>query len=68
VKGRDWKDYWEVEAGISYIPWSKLRPDTDIEEFEDGGCIDETTLPDFLHGESHTRVSGSQISHKFTLN
>lgn len=48
VKGRDWKDYWEVEAGVSYIPWSKLKSDTDIGEFEDGGSIDEDTLPEFL--------------------
>jgi RNA-binding protein 16 len=48
MKGREWKDYWEIDAGVSHIPWSKLRPDTPIEEFEDGGCVDEDTLPDFL--------------------
>ena len=48
VKGRDWKDYWEVDSGISYIPWNKLTVETDLEEFEDGGCVDETTLPEFL--------------------
>lgn len=48
TKGREWKDYWEIDSGVSYIPWSKLKPDTSLEEFEDGGCVDEDTLPEFL--------------------
>lgn len=48
MKGKEWKDYWEVDIGVSYIPWSKLRLDTKLEDFEDGGCVDEDTLPDSL--------------------
>jgi len=48
VKGRDWKDYWEVEQGVSYIPWSKLKTETNLEDFEDGGYLDEDTIPNFL--------------------
>ncbi|ODM93353.1 Protein SCAF8 [Orchesella cincta] len=48
VKGKEWKDYWEVGDGVSYIPWNKLRDETNLEEFEDGGCMDEDTLPEFL--------------------
>lgn len=45
VKGKDLKDYWEGDLGVSYIPWSKLKPDIDVEMLEDGGMIDEDTMP-----------------------
>lgn len=50
VKGKDWKDYWEVELGVSYIPWSKLAniSDHDLEFFEEGGMIDEESMPPWL--------------------
>lgn len=48
VKGKDLKDYWEVDLGVSYIPWSKLKPDIDLEMLEDGGMVDEDTMPTWL--------------------
>lgn len=33
---------------MSYIPWSKIKPDIDLELLEDGGMIDEDTMPDWL--------------------
>ncbi|XP_044262188.1 SR-related and CTD-associated factor 8 [Tribolium madens] len=48
VKGKDLKDYWEGDLGVSYIPWSKLKPDIDIEMLEDGGMIDEDTMPPWM--------------------
>lgn len=52
VKGKEWKDYWEVELGVSYIPWNKLTniTDRDLELLEEGGMIDEDTLPPHLKG------------------
>lgn len=37
-----------MELGVSYIPWSKLKPDVDIELLEEGGMIDEDTTPEWL--------------------
>ncbi|XP_044760974.1 SR-related and CTD-associated factor 4-like isoform X2 [Coccinella septempunctata] len=51
VKGKDLKDYWEGDLGVSYIPWSKLKPDLDTEMLEDGGMIDEETMPDWLRAK-----------------
>ena len=53
VKGKEWKDYWEVELGVSYIPWNKLTNITDqeLELLEEGGMIDEDTLPPHLKGK-----------------
>ncbi|CAL8130112.1 unnamed protein product [Orchesella dallaii] len=59
VKGKEWKDYWEVTDGVSYIPWNKLRDETNLEEFEDGGCMDEDTLPDFLKNKPQPPESKS---------
>uniref|UniRef100_A0AAR5Q4I9 RRM domain-containing protein n=1 Tax=Dendroctonus ponderosae TaxID=77166 RepID=A0AAR5Q4I9_DENPD len=48
VKGKDLKDYWEGDLGVSYIPYNKLRPDMDLEALEDGGMIDEDSMPDWM--------------------
>ncbi|KAK9884912.1 hypothetical protein WA026_009150 [Henosepilachna vigintioctopunctata] len=55
VKGKDLKDYWEGDLGVSYIPWSKVKPDIDIDMLEDGGMIDEDTMPEWMR----TKVEGS---------
>lgn len=47
VKGKEWKDYWEVDLGVSYIPWSKLRNQEDLDKVEEGGSIDDDTLPEW---------------------
>ncbi|KAF2892998.1 hypothetical protein ILUMI_13174 [Ignelater luminosus] len=57
VKGKDLKDYWEVDLGVSYIPWSKLKPDVDIEMLEDGGMIDEDTMPTWLKNKVNQQVT-----------
>jgi hypothetical protein len=54
VKGKEWKDYWEVEVGVTYIPWPKLSREVNLEQFEEGGMIDEDTLPDYLRSELYT--------------
>lgn len=51
MKGREWKDYWEVDYGVSYIPWNKLTPDTDYDLLEEGGMLDQETMPEWLKGE-----------------
>lgn len=48
MKGKDLKDYWEGDLGVSYIPYTKIKEDIDIEMLEDGGMIDEDTMPDWM--------------------
>uniref|UniRef100_A0A1B6C775 RRM domain-containing protein n=1 Tax=Clastoptera arizonana TaxID=38151 RepID=A0A1B6C775_9HEMI len=48
MKDKEWKDYWEVEQGVSYIPWCKIPRDIDLELLEDGGMLDEESFPDWL--------------------
>ncbi|OWR46193.1 hypothetical protein KGM_215581 [Danaus plexippus plexippus] len=53
VKGREWKDYWEAELGVAYLPWSALHARwllgaLSLDALEDGGAVDEDTLPPWL--------------------
>ncbi|XP_063826898.1 SR-related and CTD-associated factor 8 isoform X2 [Ostrinia nubilalis] len=53
VKGREWKDYWEADLGVSYLPWSALQARwalnaLSLDALEDGGAVDEDTLPQWL--------------------
>ncbi|XP_053604383.1 SR-related and CTD-associated factor 4 isoform X3 [Plodia interpunctella] len=53
VKGREWKDYWEAELGVSYLPWAALQQRwqlgaLSLDALEDGGAVDEDTLPPWL--------------------
>lgn len=48
VKSKEWKEYWDLETGVSYIPWSKLDESVDFEALEEGGMIDEESAPAWL--------------------
>ncbi|GFY45306.1 hypothetical protein TNIN_182471 [Trichonephila inaurata madagascariensis] len=49
VKGKEFKDYWEVEAGVSYVPCEKISADSEaLDLLEEGGFIDEESLPENL--------------------
>ncbi|XP_058040679.1 SR-related and CTD-associated factor 4 isoform X2 [Ahaetulla prasina] len=39
----DYKQYWDVELGVTYIPWGKVKPE-DLESFCEGGMLDNDTL------------------------
>lgn len=63
VKGKDLKDYWEGDLGVSYIPWSKIKPDIDLELLEDGGMIDEDTMPAWLKAKAEQMSKSTEKSH-----
>ncbi|XP_074603640.1 insulator su(Hw) mRNA adaptor [Brevipalpus obovatus] len=48
MKGKDYKDHWDVDLGASYIPYDKLDESVDLDLLEDGGMIDEDTVPEKL--------------------
>ncbi|ROL43562.1 Splicing factor, arginine/serine-rich 15 [Anabarilius grahami] len=39
----DLKKYWDVERGVTYVPWEKVKPD-DILILQEGGMLDSETL------------------------
>lgn len=65
VKSKEWKDYWEVDLGVSYIPWMKLSRGTDYVSLEEGGMFDEDSMPDWLKAHVKQpqggRVDGSGL-------
>jgi len=38
------KDFWEVETGSSFIPYSKIDENIDFDTLEEGGVIDEDSM------------------------
>ena len=48
MKDKQWKEYWEVDLGVSYIPIDKLDPQVDMAALEEGGMFDEDTMPDWM--------------------
>jgi hypothetical protein len=52
MKDKDWKDFWEVQDGVSYIPYDRLSKEIDYDYLEDGGVFDEDTVPLWLKGEN----------------
>lgn len=39
----EFKQYWDVELGVTYVPWSKVKME-DLEVFREGGMLDSDTL------------------------
>lgn len=37
------KQFWDVELGVTYVPWSKVR-EVQLEELKEGGVLDVETL------------------------
>ncbi|XP_034111608.1 SR-related and CTD-associated factor 4 isoform X2 [Drosophila albomicans] len=48
VKSKEWKDFWDLELGVTYVPWNKLSTDTDLDSLEEGGMFDEDTMPGWM--------------------
>ena len=48
MKDKQWKEYWEVDLGVSYIPIDKLDPQTNMSELEEGGTFDDDTMPEWM--------------------
>ncbi|XP_065370350.1 SR-related and CTD-associated factor 4 isoform X2 [Calliphora vicina] len=48
IKSKEWKDFWDLELGVTYIPWSKLDEGTDLDALEEGGMFDEDSMPGWM--------------------
>ncbi|CAH2251625.1 SCAF8 isoform X1 [Pelobates cultripes] len=40
---QEYKQFWDVDLGVTYIPWEKLKLD-DLDDFAEGGMIDQETV------------------------
>lgn len=49
---QEYKQFWDVDLGVTYIPWEKVKLD-DLDGFAEGGIIDQETVND---GEKTTHL------------
>ncbi|KAJ7988885.1 hypothetical protein DPEC_G00313830 [Dallia pectoralis] len=40
---QEYKQFWDMDLGVSYIPWEKVKLD-DLDGFAEGGMIDQETI------------------------
>ena len=40
VKGASFRSYWELDEGVSFIPWDKIKNQKELNELSDGGWLD----------------------------
>ena len=45
MKDANYKEYWDVERGVSYIPWEELPSSGNYDIISEGAMIDDDTLP-----------------------
>ncbi|KAK3749588.1 hypothetical protein QZH41_019729 [Actinostola sp. cb2023] len=45
VKDRKYKEYFNVELGVTYIPWDVLGSTPDLQALAEGGWVDPESLP-----------------------
>ena len=57
---QEYKQFWDVDLGVTYIPWEKVKLD-DLDGFAEGGMIDQETVnsgertgPTHTHTRLHT--------------
>jgi len=53
LKDKNFTDYWEPATGCSFIPFSALPEEVDWKVLEDGGVIDEESVPEKFKGLCH---------------
>ncbi|XP_040907111.1 SR-related and CTD-associated factor 4 isoform X3 [Toxotes jaculatrix] len=58
----EFKQYWDVELGVTYIPWSKIREDQ-LEELKEGGILDVDTLSPEWSGVRKTLDHLEELTH-----
>nr|XP_015825905.2 SR-related and CTD-associated factor 8 [Nothobranchius furzeri] len=42
---QEYKQFWDADLGVTYIPWEKVKVD-DLDDFAEGGIIDQETVND----------------------
>lgn len=42
---QEYKQFWDVDLGVTYIPWEKVKLD-DLDGLAEGGIIDQETVND----------------------
>ncbi|XP_075059501.1 SR-related and CTD-associated factor 8 isoform X2 [Mixophyes fleayi] len=49
----EYKQFWDVDLGVTYIPWEKVKLD-DLDDFAEGGMIDQETVNNDWEAQRNT--------------
>uniref|UniRef100_A0A3Q1GFZ9 SR-related CTD associated factor 8 n=1 Tax=Acanthochromis polyacanthus TaxID=80966 RepID=A0A3Q1GFZ9_9TELE len=67
---QEYKQFWDVDLGVTYIPWEKVKVD-DLDGFAEGGIIDQETVNDeweaAKNSESAKEIISQPVSAETTL-
>ena len=55
VKESNFKANWDVDMGVTYVPWDDL-PTVNIDALAVGGMVDGDSLPEHTKSESCNRI------------
>lgn len=53
---QEYKQFWDVDLGVTYIPWEKVKLD-DLDGFAEGGIIDQESVNDGENTHTHLGLS-----------
>ncbi|KAM8769352.1 SR-related and CTD-associated factor 4-like [Acanthopagrus schlegelii] len=58
------KKFWDVERGVTYIPWSKVKVE-ELESYREGGMLDAETLnPEWNHAMDLNKLPAVNGAHE----
>ncbi|KAK9533466.1 hypothetical protein VZT92_008582 [Zoarces viviparus] len=59
---QEYKQFWDVDLGVTYIPWEKVKLD-DLDDFAEGGIIDQETVNDEWEATKNAEPAKEVTSH-----
>ncbi|KAE8601860.1 hypothetical protein XENTR_v10013817 [Xenopus tropicalis] len=57
----EYKQFWDVDLGVTYIPWEKVKVD-DLEGFAEGGMIDQESVNNDWKAQKSSEAVGAKES------
>jgi len=65
VKESNFKANWDVDMGVTYVPWEELQS-VNIDALAVGGMIDNDSLPEHMKSKSTHRQHAHTHTHMYT--
>lgn len=62
---QEYKQFWDVDLGVSYIPWEKVKLD-DLDDFAEGGMIDQETVNSEWEAQKNVEAAKESQSQSVT--
>ncbi|XP_057199211.1 SR-related and CTD-associated factor 8 isoform X1 [Triplophysa rosa] len=62
---QEYKQFWDVDLGVSYIPWEKVKLD-DLDDFAEGGMIDQETVNSEWEAQKNAEAAKESQSQSVT--